>query len=74
MFIFHSAVKVETEVVACHSYARSRTEINNQSMALVKKYILKRFFLKLVLKMLRMLTPRSLLIIHTKGVILRSTI
>jgi hypothetical protein len=43
MYIFHSAVKVETEVVACRSYARSRTEINNQSMALVKKYILKRF-------------------------------
>jgi hypothetical protein len=37
-------VKVETEVVARHFYARSRTEINNQSMALLKKYILKRFF------------------------------
>jgi hypothetical protein len=43
-YIFHSVVKVETEVIACRSYARSHTEINNQSMALVKKYILKRFF------------------------------
>ena len=37
-------MKVETEVVACHSYSRSRTEINNPNMALLKKYILKRLF------------------------------
>jgi hypothetical protein len=43
-YIFHSVVKVETKVVACHSYVRSHTEINNPNMALLKKYILKRLF------------------------------